>query len=170
MDCPCGSERAYAECCGPYHDGTAWPETAVDLMRARYCAFAAGKVEFIATSHESATREELDEDASRQWSESAEWRGFEVLETEGGGPDDEEGRVEFVARYAVQGVEREHHEVATFHREEDGRWYFVDGVVAGAGTYRREGSKIGRNDPCPCGSGKKYKKCHGRPGAEPLPA
>jgi len=29
--------------------------------------------------------------------------------------------------------------------------------------------KIGRNDPCPCGSGKKYKQCHGRPGAGPLP-
>ncbi len=28
-------------------------------------------------------------------------------------------------------------------------------------TVRREGPKIGRNDPCPCGSGKKYKKCHG---------
>ncbi len=30
------------------------------------------------------------------------------------------------------------------------------------------GEKVGRNDPCPCGSGKKYKKCHGRPGAPPL--
>jgi uncharacterized protein len=28
-------------------------------------------------------------------------------------------------------------------------------------TVRREGPKIGRNDPCPCGSGKKYKNCHG---------
>jgi len=28
-------------------------------------------------------------------------------------------------------------------------------------TYRREGPKVGRNDPCPCGSGKKYKKCCG---------
>jgi preprotein translocase subunit SecA len=28
-------------------------------------------------------------------------------------------------------------------------------------TIRREGPKVGRNDPCPCGSGKKYKKCHG---------
>ena len=27
-------------------------------------------------------------------------------------------------------------------------------------TVRREGKKVGRNDPCPCGSGKKYKKCH----------
>lgn len=28
--------------------------------------------------------------------------------------------------------------------------------------YQRETKKIGRNDPCPCGSGKKYKKCCGR--------
>ena len=28
-------------------------------------------------------------------------------------------------------------------------------------TVRREEPKVGRNDPCPCGSGKKYKKCHG---------
>jgi len=28
-------------------------------------------------------------------------------------------------------------------------------------TVRREGKKVGRNDPCPCGSGRKYKKCHG---------
>jgi preprotein translocase subunit SecA len=34
---------------------------------------------------------------------------------------------------------------------------------------RSASSKIGRNDPCPCGSGKKYKKCHGREGASPLP-
>ncbi|MBQ9820550.1 MAG: SEC-C domain-containing protein, partial [Muribaculaceae bacterium] len=30
------------------------------------------------------------------------------------------------------------------------------------GPIRNEGPKIGRNDPCPCGSGKKYKNCHGR--------
>jgi len=28
-------------------------------------------------------------------------------------------------------------------------------------TIKREGKKVGRNDLCPCGSGKKYKKCHG---------
>jgi hypothetical protein len=35
------------------------------------------------------------------------------------------------------------------------------GAVAAADTFVREGEKVGRNDPCPCGSGKKYKKCHG---------
>jgi preprotein translocase subunit SecA len=34
---------------------------------------------------------------------------------------------------------------------------------------QRSGDKIGRNEACPCGSGKKYKRCHGAPGAEPLP-
>ena len=34
---------------------------------------------------------------------------------------------------------------------------------------QRAGDKIGRNEPCPCGSGKKYKRCHGAPGADPLP-
>ncbi|MCH8027917.1 MAG: preprotein translocase subunit SecA [candidate division Zixibacteria bacterium] len=33
-----------------------------------------------------------------------------------------------------------------------------------ARTFRREQPKIGRNDPCPCGSGKKFKKCHGMNG------
>ena len=38
--------------------------------------------------------------------------------------------------------------------------------MAGSGSaeapaQRRTGDKVGRNDPCPCGSGKKYKKCHG---------
>jgi preprotein translocase subunit SecA len=34
---------------------------------------------------------------------------------------------------------------------------------------QRVGDKIGRNEPCPCGSGKKFKRCHGAPGSEPLP-
>jgi preprotein translocase subunit SecA len=33
-----------------------------------------------------------------------------------------------------------------------------------ATPFTRAGEKVGRNDPCPCGSGKKYKHCHGRLG------
>jgi preprotein translocase subunit SecA len=38
------------------------------------------------------------------------------------------------------------------------------GGEASQPTQRRTGEKVGRNDPCPCGSGKKYKKCHGAEG------
>jgi preprotein translocase subunit SecA len=37
----------------------------------------------------------------------------------------------------------------------------VGGDDAAVHTVRRDEPKVGRNDPCPCGSGKKYKKCHG---------
>ena len=35
-------------------------------------------------------------------------------------------------------------------------------AVAGKTPYVREQRKVGRNEPCPCGSGKKYKQCHGK--------
>jgi SEC-C motif domain protein len=68
--------------------------------------------------------------------------------------------VEFVARYRMGGAEHAHHERATFQRH-DGRWYFEDGDIVKARPVVREAPKVGRNEPCPCGSGKKFKKCHG---------
>ena len=41
-------------------------------------------------------------------------------------------------------------------------WKFADGELVGETPTVREEPKIGRNDPCPCGSGKKYKKCCGK--------
>jgi len=38
----------------------------------------------------------------------------------------------------------------------------ADAVASDAQTFVRKGQKVGRNDPCPCGSGKKYKHCHGK--------
>ena len=35
-------------------------------------------------------------------------------------------------------------------------------ITSNVTTYKREEPKVGRNEPCPCGSGKKYKKCHGQ--------
>jgi preprotein translocase subunit SecA len=42
-------------------------------------------------------------------------------------------------------------------------------ATASQGASKRQAvsTKVGRNDPCPCGSGKKYKRCHGAPGAAP---
>jgi preprotein translocase subunit SecA len=36
------------------------------------------------------------------------------------------------------------------------------GAPPGTTAVKREADKVGRNDPCPCGSGKKYKRCHGK--------
>ena len=65
------------------------------------------------------------------------------------------GMVEFRANYTVEGSPVVHHEKGDFSKV-DGRWYFVDGEII-RDSYRRDRPKIGRNDPCFCGSGKKYK-------------
>ena len=86
------------------------------------------------------------------------------LDVQQGGEGDTEGFVDFKAYYTLGGEDITHHEVASF-RKEDGVWYFVDGVEVKPRPFKRESKKIGPNEPCPCGSGKKHKKCHGRPGA-----
>ena len=54
----------------------------------------------------------------------------------------------------------EHRERALFRKVND-RWAFVDGIEIKGPPVVRTDPRVGRNDPCPCGSGKKYKKCHG---------
>ncbi len=69
--------------------------------------------------------------------------------------------VEFIATFKEKGVTRRHHERSSFLREGD-NWYFVDGDMVLPQTQVNEGPKVGRNEPCSCGSGKKFKKCCGR--------
>jgi len=84
------------------------------------------------------------------------------LATEGGEAGDDEGFVEFRAVFSEAGGEdMAHTERSRFVKEGD-RWYYVDGLLPTPVTYRREEEKVGRNDLCPCGSGKKYKKCCGK--------
>ena len=160
-DCPCGSGRAYAACCGRYIDGDDQPPTAEALMRARYTAHTRVDLDYIARPHDPASRDDIDHDATRRWAERAEWLGLEVLETEGGGEHDDDGVVGFVAHFRDRGERTRHHEVATFRRDDAGNWLFVDGQPPEPETVRHAGPRVGRNEPCPCGSGRKYKKCCG---------
>ncbi|HOB72606.1 MAG TPA: YchJ family metal-binding protein, partial [bacterium] len=73
---------------------------------------------------------------------------------------DDEGYVEFKAHSVVEDVSQVHHENARFIKVK-GSWYFEDGEQMLPETVKRESPKTGRNDPCPCGSGKKFKKCCG---------
>jgi len=158
--CPCGSGSAYSKCCKPYIDGNAQPSTAEALMRARYTAYTKAAVEFILESHHPDGREELSREATEEWAKSSEWMGLEIVDTVGGGENDSEGIVEFSAKY--RGSDRAvvtHHERSSF-KKLDGKWYFHDAKMVN-NPQTRETPKVGRNDPCPCGSGKKYKKCCG---------
>ena len=158
--CPCGSNMSFDQCCGPIISGKQNPITAVSLMRARYSAFAMGEIEYLTETLHPDYRHDYDAAATRRWVQKSEWLGLEIVSCVAGCEQDEEGIVEFIATFKEKGIVRRHHERSSFSRI-NGRWYFVDGKMVAAKTQIRKSPKIGRNDPCPCGSGKKYKKCCG---------
>jgi len=159
--CPCGSEKEYAKCCQPLISGEQSAETAEALMRSRYSAHAKKAFDYIFDTTWPGNRQEEDREGTAAWSRKLDWQRLEVRNVEAGGVDDEKGMVEFVARYRKNAKAFDHHEIAEFVRQ-DGRWYFKDGHAPQQVQAVRQGPKVGRNDPCPCGSGKKYKKCCGR--------
>lgn len=156
--CPCGSGRSYDECCRPYIDGARPAPTAEALMRARYTAHVKTAVDFVYNTTHPGQRGKVDREQVIAWSKKSEWLGLEIHAVNEGGPEDPRAVVEFTARYREKGKPVLHREIAEFTRE-NGQWYFVDGQPPKVTPTIRNGPKIGRNDPCPCGSGKKYKKC-----------
>ena len=160
MQCPCQSEIKFENCCEPIISGKQKAVTAEQLMRARYSAYTQINMDFIEQTHDPETKKGIDMNASREWAESTKWTGLEILETQNGQAHDETGTVLFTATYETDDGPQQHHELSQFTKR-DGSWFFTDAIDPTAQTYRRSEPKIGRNDPCSCGSGKKYKKCCG---------
>ena len=120
--CPCLSGLTYDACCAPLHAGTSSAQTAEQLMRSRYCAFAVGDADYLsATWHPSTRPTSLTLDPDRRW-----YR-LDVLRTERGGPFDTEGVVEFRAYHRSADGKGSQHEISRFVREK-GRWLYVDGT------------------------------------------
>lgn len=174
MNCACGTGKTYEDCCGLFISGKVRPSTAEALMRSRYTAFAKAEIDYLKSTLAPESGNDFDAKATKQWATKSEWKGLKILSTKKGGPSDDTGVVEFIATYRQNGVTLDHHEVSEF-RKENGKWLFVNGEShthkegedhdhhhkAPQVTVLRDAPKIGRNDPCTCGSGKKYKKCHG---------
>ncbi len=158
--CPCNSGKTYDECCRPILEGEVKAATAEALMRARYSAYVTEHIQFLKDSAVQEIQEDFNDETTLSWSRAVTWHGLEIIRTEEGGPDDTTGVVEFRAVYTANEEFCNHHEVATFVKEYDG-WKFQDGVLVRDKPITRDEPKVGRNDPCPCGSGKKYKKCCG---------
>lgn len=144
MTCPCQSGQAYADCCEPLHRGAAAASPQA-LMRSRYSAFVLGLDEYIQRSWHASTRPAPGNSAGEQW------KRLEVMAAETTG---EQGTVQFRATASEQGRWFCLEECSRFVRE-GGHWFYVDGDC------RTVRLAPGRNDSCPCGSGRKFKKCCG---------
>lgn len=162
--CPCGSGLPYAACCGPALAGAAPASTAEALMRSRYTAYVRGDMVYLEKSLWPRKRAGFDKAAARAFCADVVWTGLTVLSMRDGGPEDNTGVVEFRVGFEKAGDPREIHEVSRF-RKKNGHWFYVDGDVddgqADPAPRQATAPPVGRNAPCPCGSGKKYKRCCG---------
>ncbi len=113
-------------------------------MRSRYTAYVERNSSYLLSTWHPTTRPKVLELPT---AESLNWLGLTVLRADG-------KRVEYIARYKEGGETRELHEDSRFVYEQ-GRWFYIDGRKP------RSTLKTGRNQPCPCGSGKKFKRCCG---------
>lgn len=158
--CPCGSGEPYSNCCEPFLNGMRTAPTAEAAMRARYTAYVKENVDFLRDSLTPKQRGDFSAEETRKWARESDWLGLEIVRTEGGGEKDTAGEVEFKATFTSEDLKQVHYEIARFEKE-NGQWLYAGDRKPEGRTVRREEPKVGRNDPCPCGSGKKFKKCCG---------
>ena len=151
--CPCGSGQPYSHCCGRFHSGAETAPTAEALMRSRYCAFVREDADYLYRTLHPYHRDSNEKENIRASFGGISWEGLAIVAQESGQPVDNSGSVEFIAQYRHNGRVGRLHENSQF-KKEDGQWFYTSGET-------RNLPEPGRNDPCWCGSGKKFKKCHG---------
>jgi SEC-C motif domain protein len=148
--CFCGSGNKFAACCAPVIAGEKNALTAEMLMRSRYTAYVLEDEAYLLSSWHAGTRPE----SLNIQSGLINWTGLTISGVLRGKEGDVKGQVSFIATYEQAGVIGKAQENSRFLFE-NGRWCYLDGHLVAQ-------SKPGRNAFCPCGSGKKYKKCCGR--------
>lgn len=153
--CPCNSGLAYAACCRPLLTGAGKAATAEALMRSRYTAYVVRAVEYLLNSWHPATRPAAIDPAS-----ITDWHDLQIVRTAAGRAGDHEGIVEFMATALSPHGAWQLHEVSRFSKE-GGLWFYVDGDILPVSPPLARTERLGRNEPCPCASGKKFKKCCG---------
>ena len=124
--CPCTSKHSFDSCCAPFLSGQKVPETAEQLMRSRFTAYAMQRPQYLMDTTVEAEREKLDLDELARYCHAVKCISLKILKTEGGGAQDETGTVLFHASLQINGRRMLHRELSRFVRE-NGRWVYVDG-------------------------------------------
>lgn len=138
-------------------------------MRARYSAFALDNTDFIINTYHSSCNAALERQDISQTSD-LEWLKLEIIPTTANVQGKDTDYVEFKAWYKRDNQLQLHHELSRFVKEKvEDVWYwrYIDGEfideqqlsTATARSQNPQSSTISRNAPCPCNSGKKYKRC-----------
>ncbi|MEB8325182.1 YchJ family metal-binding protein [Dietzia kunjamensis] len=118
--CPCGSGDGFGTCCGPIVEDGLPARTAERLMRSRYTAFVLGHTDHLWRTWHPRTRPPTVE------ASDVEWTGLTVVEVVAGDEGDDDGVVEFEARYTGPEGPTVMRERSLFERR-GGRWTYLTG-------------------------------------------
>ena len=155
--CFCGSNKAFSACCEPIIQGKTQAFTAEQLMRSRYSAYASNEPSYLMRSTHSSQQQFHHEADLKAWAKANTWQKLTIIACQKGQSHETTGEVEFKAFYLDSaGKPQVHHEKSTFVKEA-GQWFYVSGIINPIISNKVQN----RNEPCACGSGKKYKKCCG---------
>jgi len=124
MNCYCGTNKTYQNCCEGFHLNNGKTESAEQLMRSRYSAFVLANGDYLMATHHKSTRPIKEKKAIVKWAKSVQWIRLEVLETSEGTKDDIEGTVNFSAYFFENGKVDVIHEKSAFVKE-DNSWYYL---------------------------------------------
>ena len=120
VNCYCGSNISFQECCHKYIISLQNPPSAEALMRSRYAAFATQAVDYLVATTAILQRKLLIKSDISEWSRNNKWNKLEIIEAT-------ENTVEFKAFYTDSyNLSHIHHEKSAFTIE-DGKWCYVDG-------------------------------------------
>ena len=145
--CPCGSQMQLIDCCHKLLSGQGVANRPEQLMRSRYTAFYFADAAYLYKTSSENLKQQLTVDALKESAVQCQFIKLEILNF----ADD---WVEFSAHLIADDEYQTLHEKSTFVLEQ-GEWKYDSGQLFPTSSH-----KLKRNDSCPCGSGKKYKKCH----------
>ena len=153
--CPCGSEQTFEKCCLPFHNKVTFPESPEQLMRSRYSAYALKNGAYIFETYAKEKQPQNSKEDIQDWANETKWISLIVIEAS---EIDETSNipptVTFCAKYLVKADLFQMTEKSRFILEDD-KWKYLDGDIV---SHEKLG-KVKSNAPCPCESGKKFKKC-----------
>ncbi len=155
-NCLCGSGKIYEACCGRFIEGGEFASTAEELLRSRYVAHANKTIQYIINTVHETNQEDANRESLKSWLDKTTWRGLNIIDIDI--KSDDVTFIDFEAIAEFDGKTETHREVSEF-RKEDGKWLFYKGITPNVKQVINENKNVKANDKCPCGSGKKYKKC-----------
>lgn len=149
--CHCGNSMSFAQCCQPLIDGQKYAETAEQLMRSRYSAYATANIEYIQHTMRGNALAGFELEKTKIWAQHVKWLKLSVLKVEYF--DKTHACVSFEADYLEESLWCQMQETSLFEHIQ-GQWYYVDNRHIDTKT-----RTVGSNQNCPCNSGKKFKRC-----------